>query len=410
MHTKRSTCRGCGASDLYKFLELGQTPLANSFLRDSSEFADEVSFPLDVYSCPICSLVQLVDVIDPGVLFRDYIYVSGTSETITTHFLEYTRSVIDRLAVTSDDLVVDIASNDGTLLKCFQAEGVNVVGVEPAVNIAAVAIQSGVETLNAFFDMKVAVEICETRGRAKVVTANNVVAHVDEPREFLTACRHLLANDGRLIIEVPYLDHLIEGLEYDTIYHEHLSYFSVTSLARLFFESGLAIEKIDQVAIHGGSLRVWGRSRSELEDHDESVKRLIESESANGLTSSARLDEFSNRVSTHREQLNDALNSLTGRATVAGYAAPAKGNTLLNYCQIDASRLPFIFDKNPWKVGRFTPGMHIPIRDTGEIEEVRPDYLLILAWNFAEEIIRQQDAFRRHGGQFIIPIPEVKIV
>ena len=410
MHSTRTTCRGCGGGELHQFLDLGKQPLANSFLNSPSEFEAEPTFPLGVYFCNDCSLVQLVDVIDPVVLFRDYIYVSGTSESVSQHFRAYSSDVVKHLGLGSNDLVVDIASNDGTLLGHYQQHGVRTLGVEPATNIAELANSNGVSTINEFWTMGVAAQICEEHGRASVITANNVLAHVDQPLEFLQACKHLLSSNGRVVIEVPYLSHLIERFEYDTIYHEHLSYFSVTALSVLFQQAGLSIERIDQVPIHGGSLRIWAGLASKSAEHDESISKLLAEEVERGLSKPERLEHFAKDVETHRDRLNALLDDLGDTVSMAGYAAPAKGNTLLNYCGIDQSRLPYIVDKNPWKVGQFTPGTHIPVESVDVIAERQPDYLLILAWNMSEEIMRQQSAYQEAGGQFIVPVPQPRVV
>ena len=410
VHHKSSACRACGALQLERFLELGPTPLANAFLRAPTEFEEERAYPLDVYYCHGCSLVQLLDVIDPETLFGEYIYVSGTSETVAAHNIDYAKAVVEGLGLGADDLVIEIASNDGSLLKCFKQHGVRTLGVEPARNIAKQAVEAGIETVNEFFDTETARAIGQSHGEASAVVANNVLAHVDDPRGFLRGCRDLLKEDGRVLIEVPYLRKLLDNLEYDTVYHEHLCYFSVVALLKLFELSGLRIVHIDQVPIHGGSLRIWGARDTACPEHGESVLALANEERALGLTDAKCYHDFAERVARSRESLRGLLKDLGRDATVAGYGAPAKGNTLLNYCGIDNRVLPFTVDKNPLKVGCYTPGMHIPVLPVSAVADRKPDYLLVLAWNFAEEIMRQQDEFRRQGGRFIIPIPEATVV
>ncbi len=404
-------CRACGGTQLHQVLQLGPTPLANSFLRTPEDFDSEEVYPLDVYFCETCSLLELLDVIDPEVLFRDYIYVSGTSETVAIHYDEYANTVVQRLNLGPNDLVVEIASNDGSLLKRFRKHGVSTLGVEPAENIAAMAQREGIDTVNCFFHSQSAKEIFKKYGPAKVLVGNNVLAHVDDTQDFLRGCHTLLDRQGTIVIEVPYVHHLVENLEYDTIYHEHLCYFSVNALMRLFEECDLSIVHIDQVPIHGGSLRVFGGHQAVHKGHSEQVLALATQEKALGLTSLTYYQKFAKAVQNSRTSLLTLLQDLSQQGwKLAAYAAPAKGNTLLNYCGIGPHLVPFTVDKNPMKVGRFTPGMHIPVLPVSAILEQKPDYLLILAWNFADEIIRQQNEFRFQGGKFIIPIPKARVV
>lgn len=404
VYRKRTCCRACEGSKLTPFLTLGPQPLANAFLSTPEDFATETAYPLDVYFCEACSLVQLLDVIDPEVLFRHYIYVTGTSDTIARHNISYARTVTDLLRLGTGDLVVEAASNDGSLLKQFQALGVSTLGVEPACNLAEEARKNGVETVAQFFNSDLGRRLRESYGGAKAVIANNVLAHVDDTIDFLRGARLLLADGGMVIFEVPYLLELLDRLEYDTIYHEHLCYFSVIALRRLCESAGLVIARIDRVPVHGGSLRVYAMAG---EHHAMDVVRMAEAEEAAGLNSPARYRKFAADVERSRTLLRELLYRLQSeRQTIAGYGAPAKGNTLLNYCGIDTSLLPYTVDKNERKVGLFTPGMHIPVRPASTIQEQRPDNVLILAWNFSEEIMRQQQAYRALQGRFITPIPE----
>jgi hypothetical protein len=348
--------------------------------------------------------VQLLDVIDPEVLFRDYIYVTGTSETMAAHNARYAESVAGLLALTSNDLVVEAASNDGSLLKQFQKVGVRTLGVEPARNLAEVARAQGVETVEWFFCSDAAARVRESYGPAKAVIANNVLAHVDDTRGFLSGARHLLAENGLAIFEVPYLGELLGRLEYDTIYHEHLCYFSVMALRKLCEATGLAIASIERVNVHGGSVRIYaGLSR----EHDATVFDWEGSEHQSGMDRLSTYETFAAAVEKHRLSLRDFLCGLRSRGrSLAAYGAPAKGNTLLNYCGIDASTIAFTVDRNERKVGLFTPGAHLPVRPVSALLEDRPDEVLILAWNFSQEIVRQQEAYRMQGGRFITPLPE----
>jgi len=410
-HHLRTTCRVCGGRELRKFLSLGPTPLANSFLADKDEFSRECFFPLDVYFCEECSLVQVLDVIAPEVLFRHYIYLTGTSETIAEHNLEFARTVAETAALEPNQLVVEVASNDGSLLSCFKSYGVTTLGIEPATNIARIASSQGIETLNEFFDSALAEKVVRARGPAKLVIGNNVLAHVDEPRDFLLGCRQLVGDDGFVVIEVPYLREMIDKLEYDTIYHEHLCYFSASALLRLFDSVGLVIARIDRIPVHGGSLRVYGTPRNGCRTHSQDALRLCAEETQGGLTCLDTFEDFARKVERNRAAVRSLLHELhQEKKSIAGYGAPAKGSTLTNYCGIDTRLLPYCVDKNPLKVGHYTPGMHIPVLPVSALLEKQPDFVLILAWNFAEEIIKQQDEFRSRGGRFIIPVPEPRIV
>jgi hypothetical protein len=407
----RQACRACGSGSLRLVVDLGPTPLANSFLRSTAEFALEESFPLNVYICEGCSLVQLLEVVDPEILFRDYIYVTGTADSIVAHNHSYAATVTELLQLGSDDLVVEVASNNGQLLKCFQKLGVKVLGVEPATNIARMANDDGIETVNEFFSSTTAESIRSGYGPAKAVIGNNVLAHVDETKDFLLGCKMLLADDGQVITEVPYLREFVERTEFDTVYHEHLCYFGVNSLLSLCDSVGLSIRRIDEVAVHGGSIRMYAERAENANGHSAQVLAMAEAEKQAGLTSFATFDDFADRVRSIRRGLVQMLNELKadGR-TIAAYGAPAKGNTLLNYCGIDSDVLDFAVDKNPLKVETFTPGSHLPVLPVSTLLERQPDYVLILAWNFADEIIEQQHEYLARGGRFIIPIPEPRIV
>jgi hypothetical protein len=404
VHHKRTCCRACEGERLTPFLALGLQPLANAFLATPQEFAGEAAYPLDVYFCESCSLVQLLDVIDPEVLFRNYIYVTGTSDTVARHNVEYARTVTDFLQLGPRDLVVEAASNDGSLLKQFKTLGVSTLGVEPAVNIAEVARQNGIRTEARFFNTDTARGVRESYGKAKAVIANNVLAHVDDTIDFLRGAHHLLADGGMVIFEVPYLAELLERLEYDTVYHEHLCYFSVMALQKLCESAGLAIARIDRQPIHGGSLRVYAAAGT---GHCAQAMEMVHAERQAGLDSIERYRNFAADVETSRSLLQKLLCELRSQGrSVAAYGAPAKGNTLLNYCRIDTSFLPFTVEKNERKVGLYTPGMHIPVRPVSALLDEQPDDVLILAWNFGSEIMSQQQAYRDRGGRFITPVPQ----
>ena len=411
VHHVRDRCRACGARALEMFLGLGEVALANAFLAGPAEIAGERRYPLEVYLCLECGLVQLADVIDPEVLFKNYLYVTGTSDTIAAHNQAYAAAVVELAHLGPRDQVVEAASNDGSLLACFQAHGVRVLGVEPATNIAGRANAQNVPTVNRFFDFDCAAALRDEHGPARVVIGNNVLAHVDDPVEFLAAAGALIDPQGFVITEVPELAELVGRLEYDTVYHEHLSYFSVTALMRVYEEAGLRLARVEKVPVHGGSVRAIGRAAELLGEHAGAVHALAEAERAAGLTSLGRFEQFARDVEAQRAELRALLRGLqaAGRS-LAGYGAPAKGNTLLAYCGIGPELLPYTVDKSPLKVGLLTPGMHIPVLPVETLLERQPDYVLILAWNFAEEIVRQQAEYARRGGRFIVPIPKPRVL
>lgn len=411
MHEVRENCRGCNGTQLKKFLELGPQPLANSFLKSPEDFSNELFFPLDVYFCEHCSLVQIMDVIDPEVLFRNYIYVTGTSDTIAKHNIGYASTVVDYLNIGSSELVVEVASNDGSLLKCFQQEKVKTLGIEPALNIAEMARSEGVETVAEFFNYETATKVREQYGAAKAVIGNNVFAHVDGTQDFLRGAKHLLDEKGLVIVEVPYLGEFMDRLEYDTVYHEHICYFSITALLHLCDEVGLSMVRVDHVPVHGGSIRMYAGSKTDYPAHAEAVLAEAKEEERQGLTTFPRYEKFAADVEANREALLALLKQLKAEGkSVAAYAAPAKGNTLLNYCQIDTDLVPYTVDKSPLKVGLYTPGMHLPVLPVETLLEKQPDYVLILAWNFADEIMHQQQEYKARGGHFIIPLPTPKVI
>jgi hypothetical protein len=408
IHKKRDTCRSCGGTRFQLVLALGEMPLANSFLKNPEDFNNEKLYPLDLYLCENCSLLQLLDVIHPEILFRDYIYVTGTSETMAAHNIEYADSVIQFGNVESQDLVMEIASNDGSLLTCFQSSGVRTLGIEPARNISRIAREKGIETVNEFFDSSCARKIREFYGPARVVIGNNVLAHVDETQDFLKGCHDLLSNDGFLVIEVPYLRELLQNLEYDTIYHEHLCYFSVTALMRLFETVNLGIVRIDSVPVHGGSIRVFAIRNGK---HSSSVAELAAEEKHMGFTQFQIYESFARAVERNRNELREMLQQFQSeQRRVAAYGAPAKGNTLLNYCNIGTDLVSYTVDKSPLKVGLFTPGKHLPVRSVDTLAKEQPDYVLLLAWNYAKEVLNSQQQYRNNGGRFILPIPRPEVI
>ena len=404
-------CRLCHGSSFRCYLNLGFTPPADSFLRAQGLQQPEVYYPLEVYLCLECGISQLGYTVSPDILYQqDYPYESSTTRAGRTHFFNFATSVVDRFKLGSKNLAIDVGSNVGVLLDGFKTKGCRILGIEPSANIAAIAVGRGVETINDFISPKLASQVVEDYGRASVVTATNVFAHIDELDGFMEAVDTLLDDRGVLIIEAPHFLKLIQHLEYDTIYHEHLLYIAVRPLNRLFSRFGYEVFDVEEVGIHGGSIRIYV-SRSGRYPSTVALGKLLEAEESNRIFDFERLSRFSNDVASHRLKLTTLLRSLKAEgASLAGVSAPAKGMTLLNYCRIGPELLDFVTEKSRLKIGRYTPGMHIPILPDAALVERRPDYALLLAWNFADEIIENLREYRDKGGKFIIPIPEPRIV
>jgi SAM-dependent methyltransferase len=408
---KLGRCRICKNKKLEKILDLGEMPLANAFLDKNQIGQKEVSYPLRMVWCESCGLLQIDEIVPPEILFKNYIYVSGTSEALRKHFEGLATEVVINFKLSSESLIVDIGSNDGTLLKEFKKIDLKVIGVEPAVNIAKIAEESGVKTINDFFSEDVAKKIVKENGKADAITTTNTFAHIFDVDELLKGVSYLLKDEGIFVIQVPYLVDLLENVEFDTIYHEHLSYFAVRPLKRLFVERDFKIVDIERVKIHGGTIRVFVSKRKSRYNINENVNRLISLEIEKGLHEVTVYKEFAGGVEKLKEDLVSLLQRLKSEnKKVIGYGAAAKGNTLLNYYHIGPELIDFIVDLSPMKQNKFTPGTHISIFSPERIYEAKPDYMLILAWNFANEIMKQQLKFKEMGGKFIIPLPEVKII
>lgn len=402
-------CHICGNSDLNVFLSLGATPLANAFLRPEQLGQTESRFPLDVCYCWGCGLVQLTVVVPGEVLFRDYPYQTGVSQTMIAHMAELASDAMGMEGRTRNDLIVDIGSNDGTLLASFKPYAVRVLGVEPASNIAALARQRGIPTLNAFFGKDVARQILSEHGPASVVLATNVLAHVTSLEEFVSGVAVLLSKSGSLVVEVPYLVDMIEGVEFDTIYHEHLRYYAVRPLVELFAHHGMVVADVKRVRIHGGSIRVVAKKLPATPS--SGLAELLSLEARSRLNSLDTYLDFAVKARKVKSDLPAMLRDMKSHGKrVVGYGAPAKGNTLLNYCGIGTDLLDYLVDTTPSKQGRYSPGMHIPVIPENRFREEPPDYALMLAWNYEEEILRKEAAFLDSGGRFVIPIPAPRLV
>ncbi len=405
-------CRLCGATLRHTFVDLGMSPLCESFLGADELDRMEPFYPLHVRICEECLLVQLEAYVPGEEIFRDYAYFSAYSDSWVEHARRYTDAMIDRFGLTNDSLVVELASNDGYLLQHFVARGIPSLGIEPAANVAEAARERGVETLVEFFDTDLALRLVEEGRRADLVAGNNVLAQVPALNDFVAGIAIVLAPDGVATIEMPHVVRLVEGLQFDTIYHEHYSYFSLTTLIRLFASHGLEVFDVEELPSHGGSLRVYLKhAGNAVHETRPSVVELLERERRGGYDSLEGYRDFAARVAEVKWQLLELLiDCRRAGKEVVGYGAPGKGNTLLNYCGIRADLLEYTVDRNPYKHGKFLPGTHIPIYPPERIVETRPDAVLILPWNLTKEIAGQLSYVRDWGAQLIVPIPRPEVL
>lgn len=402
-------CRICGQVGLNSILSLGQTPLANALLREDQLAAHEQTWPLELAWCPDCSLAQITETVPPEILFREYSYFSSFSDTMVAH----ARTIADRMRTTRNlgpgSLAVEIASNDGYLLQWYHKAGVPVLGIEPAQNIAKVAqAERGVRTISEFFGKDLAAQLAQSGQKADVIHANNVLAHVADLNGVVAGFAAMLKPNGMVVVEAPYLKDLLDHVEFDTIYHEHLCYFSLTALKRLFQQHGLSIVDVERLAIHGGSLRIFA-SHAGSAPIQPAVEQLLQQEST-WVRDDAYYQSFGDRVEGLRTQLVKLLHSIKADGKrIAVYGASAKGSTLLNYFGIGTEVLDYVVDRSTVKQGRYTPGTKLKICDPTRLVEDQPDYCLLLTWNFAEEVLAQQAKYRNQGGKFIVPIPHVRV-
>jgi SAM-dependent methyltransferase len=404
-----TVCRSCGSNHLKTFLPLGETPLANRLLSAEELDKPEVHYPLTVAFCPDCKLVQLLETVPPEELFLDYVYFSSFADTVVQNAHDLVERLIPELGLNCQHLVVELASNDGYLLQFYQQHGIPVLGIDPAENIAKAAEEKGVPTLCEFFGMDLALDLAGKGFQADVIHGNNVLAHVADLNGFVGGIAELLKPDGVAVIEVPYVRDLIERLEFDTIYHEHLCYYSVTALHNLLGRHGLALVDVERIPIHGGSLRLFIRKAGA--EVSSAVTKLLAEEKAEGMDKFDYYADFGVRVGTLKNELVSLLEECKKNGQeVAVYGASAKGATLLNFFGIGEDLLAYVVDRSTVKQGMFTPGTHLAILAPEKLVSDLPPYTLLLVWNFAEEVLAQQSAYREQGGKFIIPIPEVKIV
>lgn len=404
-------CRLCGAKLRHSFVDLGMSPLCESFLKASELDAMEPYFPLHALVCGECFLVQLKEYVSPEHIFREYAYFSSYSTSWVAHAKAYCEMIAKRLGLGPDSLAVELASNDGYLLQHFLPLGVPVLGIEPAANVAEVAIAKGVPSITEFFGVKLARRLVEEGKRADLIAGNNVLAQVPDLNDFVAGMQILLKPEGVITLEFPHLERLMAENQFDTIYHEHFSYFSFVTVSKMAARHGLKLIDVEELPTHGGSLRVYLAHISAAHRPSPAVAALLAREEDKGFCNLATYASFAEQVKRTKRKLLAALIEIKDQGkTVVGYGAPGKGNTLLNYCGIGTDFLDFTVDRNPYKHGRFTPGMHIPIHPVEALAEARPDYIFILPWNLKQEIIQQLIRSGASGAKFIVPIPEVTII
>lgn len=404
-------CRMCKSADLAVYLDLGHTPPADQFRTEEELSLPEVTYPLRVMLCKTCGLSQLNHVVDPRILYQyNYPYESSITATGKKHWDSFTQAVCRRLALKHDSFVVDVGSNVGTLLKSFKDQGMRVVGIDSAPNIVAIANENDIKTYGGFYPSNIAHKILKKHGKASVIIGTNVFAHIDDLEEVLTASNVLLTPDGVFIFESPHFGMLIENLAYDTIYHEHLSYLSLTPVVRFVKRFDMEVFAVEESDIHGGSFRVYIGKKGKR-SVDANVRQMIAREKKQKLHDLNTLKKFSKRVEQSRHELMSLIEKLLHRGKkIVAVSAPAKGMTLLNYCGLTNRHIAFVTEKARLKIGRYTPGGHIPIVPDEALLTEKPDYALLLAWNFAEEIIHNNEEYKKRGGKFIIPIPSPKIL
>ena len=401
-------CRICRSTDVRRVLSLGEQPHCNSFLTAEQLDEPEPFYPLETWLCADCSLLQLKDTVARETMFLEHPYVSGTTTTLTTHFAQLAGRVAERKALGPDSLVVDIGSNDGTWLKAFRDLGTRTLGVEPAARIAALAQDAGIETEVDFWGADVARGLADKHGKASVITAAGVFFHIDDVHDFVGGVDAMLADDGVFVIQAMYLRDIVERTAFDSIYHEHVEYYSLRPLTVLFEQFGMEVVDVERVDIHGGSFIV-SVQRKGTATPSPAVAAMLADEEAAGLYEQATYERFAERTAEIRDRVVELLRGLKAEGrTIAAYGAPARGNTLLNYAKIGPDLLDFAAEKNPLKFGLHTPGMHIPVID--EAEAPRPDAYLLLAWNFGPELLAKEQAFRDAGGQFVVPLPEPRVI
>lgn len=404
-------CRFCAAALSDIFVDLGMSPLSNSFLKRENLNAMEPFYPLTVFVCRECFLVQLPEFEAPDNIFSDYVYFSSYSDLWLAHVRRYCDAMRSRLSLGARSQVVEIASNDGYLLQYFREAGIPVLGIEPAANVAKVAEERGIPTVTEFFGSRLATRLVSEGKRADLLLGNNVLAHVPDINDFVAGMKILLAPEGTITMEFPHLLRLIEGVQFDTIYHEHFSYLSLHAAKQVFAAHDLALIDVEELPTHGGSLRIYAAHADGSVRASRRVGEVERREVEAGLLSIDAYSSFARRAAkTKRDLLRFLIDAREAEETVAAYGAAAKGNTLLNFCGIRADLIEYVVDRSPHKQGLFLPGTHLPVYSPDRVRETRPDYLLILPWNLRDEIVGQMSHIRGWGGRFITAIPGVEVV
>ena len=410
---KISACRICHASNLYDFLILGDLPIPNGFVKKVDLNKEEERYPLVVTFCQDCNLVQLRYIVDPKIMFDNYLYIPSSSRTRIEHFKQMVQEVTETLNLDESSFAVDIGSNDGSLLNCFKNLGIPVLGVDPAKNLVKVAELNGIETVCGYYDSVLAKKILEKHCRASVIFATNVVAHIGNLYNFFKAVDILLDKKGIFVCQFPYILDLIEQNQFDTIYHEHLSYFGLKPLLKLAEKLPIEIYKVKRNSLDGGSVRVYWKKKNNYSFKIEQaeINKLLKLEKQKGLYNKKTYDEFAKRIKKLKLATRQKLKALKKvKKSIVGYGAAAKGNILLNYFGIGTKILDYVVDSTPYKQGLYMSGTHIPIFDESRIYQTHPDYILILAWNFKDEIMSKNKRFKDEGGKFIVPVPQFHIV
>lgn len=405
-------CRFCGCTLHHTFTDLGMSPLCETFLKTEELACSETFYPLRVLVCEQCFLVQLQEFVSPETIFSEYAYFSSYSDSWLLHAKTYTRKMIDRFGLDQNSMVVELASNDGYLLQYFVAERIPVLGIEPAANVAREAERKGVPSLVRFFGLELARELAEQGKQADLIAANNVLAHVPDLRGFVAGMKVLLKPQGVITVEFPHLMRLMEGNQFDTIYHEHFSYFSFSTFSEILRSFGLVVFDVEELSTHGGSLRIYARHEADT-SHPvmDSVRELAQREEAAGFRRMDTYSSFDEQVKRcKRNILKFLIDAKEAEKSVVGYGAPGKGNTFLNYCGLRTDFIDYTVDRNPYKHGRFLPGTHIPVFHPDKIRETRPDYVLVLPWNLKDEIAKQLSFVREWGGKLVVAIPETEVL
>jgi hypothetical protein len=407
---RRSNCRGCDSRDLELVFSLKPSPIGDAYVTPERVNVPQPSYPIDLHMCKQCGLAQIMDVIDPKILYGEYIYVTASSMGLGEHFRSYANSVTDRCKLSPSSLVVDIGSNDGTLLRCFLDRGMSVLGIEPAAHIAAQATASGIKTIDKFFTLDLARQIVAEHGHAKLVTANNVFANIDDLMSWVSAVNELLASDGVFVFESYYLADLVKNMVFDFIYHEHLSAFSVKPIQALFERVGLKLVAVERVPTKGGSLRYFVQRPEGPLAEDGSVVEMLALEDNMGLYRKETFLAFADKINGLKEKTRKFLAKAKSEGkSIAGFGASITGTTLIYHFEI-GEYLDYLVDDNIAKQGRFSPGLHLPVLPTSALYERKPNYVVILAWRFAEPFIRKNHVYLENGGSFVIPVPEFKVV